>query len=427
MRLPAAPGLSHRRPMTRRPAVALFAAFAFTYFFSALVRAVIATLAPVFSDELGLTAADLGLLAGTYFLGFALIQLPLGSALDRFGPKRVLLGFLAVAVLGCALFAQAQTFAGLTAARALIGIGVGACLMAPMTSYRLRFQPQAQMRAASWMLMTGSLGMVASTLPVQWVLPSVGWRGMFWLLAGLFAFGMAAIAWVVPPDASAGLGASRSPQAAGGGYRAVFAHPTFRRFLPMAFFHYGGLLALQSLWIGPWLSRVCGWTPQAAAGGLFALNLSMLFSFLAWGVLVPRLYARGWTAQSLIARGLPVSLALLLLALVLGEAATVPVWATFCVCSTLITLAQPAVGQAFDPALAGRALSAFNLVVFAGVFALQWTIGGAIDLLQAVGWGVADAFRGAFGLLAAGCIGAYVWFLWCDDAPKWPRSAQGDG
>jgi MFS family permease len=58
----------------------MFLCFAFAYFFSALVRAVVATLAPAFSGELGLTAADLGLLAGAYFLGFASMQLPLGSA-----------------------------------------------------------------------------------------------------------------------------------------------------------------------------------------------------------------------------------------------------------------------------------------------------------------------------------------------------------
>ena len=56
-------------------AVALFAAFAFAYFFSALLRAVTATLAPAFSAELGLSAGDLGLLGGAYFLGFSLMQI----------------------------------------------------------------------------------------------------------------------------------------------------------------------------------------------------------------------------------------------------------------------------------------------------------------------------------------------------------------
>jgi predicted MFS family arabinose efflux permease len=415
MRLQASPAPSDApRAMSNTAAAALFTCFALAYFFSALVRAVAATLAPTLSSEFGLTAAELGLLAGADFLGFASMQLALGSALDRIGPKRVLLGLLSLAVIGCALFATASSFAGLTFARALTGMGVAACLMAPLTCFRRRFAPRAQMRAASWMLMTGSTGMVASTLPVQWLLPQFGWRGLFWLLAVLFALSMAAILCVVPRDAVPevrerleGVVASEPS----GGYREVFSHPAFVRLLPIGFFHYGGLLALQSLWIGPWLSRVCGWSPQDSAQGLFAINVAMLLTFLAWGALVPRLYARGWTAQSLIARGLPVSLAILVLAVALGVQATAALWAAFCVCSTLVALAQPAIGQAFPTALAGRALSAYNLVVFTGVFALQWMIGGTIDLLTAAGWSTVAAFQGAFSLVAFSCVASYLWFL----------------
>lgn len=196
-------------------AVWLFLSFAFAYFFSALLRGVTATLAPSFSAELGLGAADLGLLAGAYFFGFALTQLPLGSALDRIGPRRVLIGFLLVAVAGCAAFAQARSFFELTLARTLIGVGVSACLMAPMTTFRHRFGLAAQLRATSWMMMTGSLGMVASTLPVQWLLPIIGWRGLFWAIAAALALATVAIAWCVPRDAPAslpvgGTGAGRS-------------------------------------------------------------------------------------------------------------------------------------------------------------------------------------------------------------------------
>jgi MFS family permease len=131
-----------------------------------------------------LKAADLGLLAGAYFLGFSALQLPLGHGLDRFGPKRVLLFLMTLAVLGCGAFALAQSLPGLILARVLIGMGLAACLMAPLTCFRLRYSQAAQFRSNSWMLMTGSLGMVASTLPVQWLLPVWGWRGLFWVLAG---------------------------------------------------------------------------------------------------------------------------------------------------------------------------------------------------------------------------------------------------
>ena len=98
------------------PAIPLFLAFASAYFFSALIRAITATLAPTLVQEFTLTASDLGLLSGGYFFGFSMTQLPLGAWLDRFGPKRVLLAFLTVAVIGCLCFAAADSFWTLCAA-----------------------------------------------------------------------------------------------------------------------------------------------------------------------------------------------------------------------------------------------------------------------------------------------------------------------
>ncbi len=412
------PVSSSRSALSSRAAVVVFLCFAFAYFFSALVRGVTATLAPQFSAEIGLGAGDLGLLAGAYFIGFAAMQLPLGRALDRFGPRRVLVAFIAVAVIGCTAFALARSFVGLTLARALIGMGVSACLMAPMTLFRHRFGDAAQMRANSWMLMTGSLGMLASTLPVQWLLPLLGWRGLFWGLAVSFATAMVMIAWWVPRDAVTPTVASTVATEQAAGYGAVFRHPSFLRFAPMGFFHYGGLVAVQSLWAGPWLSQVCGYTPAQTALGLFAINLSMLAAFSLWGVLVPRLYARGWTAQRLIARGVPLSLLLLAMAVALGHRATAWAWALFCVSSTVVSLSQPAIGQAFAHSSAGRALSAYNLIIFLGIFVLQWGIGLAVDGLRAVGWSTESSFQGAFALMTAGCLFSYVWFLRLDDSAQ---------
>ena len=397
------------RAFTMGAALAMFLAFAFAYFFSALLRAVTATLAPSFSAELGLSAGDLGLLGGAYFLGFSLMQLPLGRWLDRIGPRRVQLMFLSIAVLACVAFALAAGFAALWVARAFIGVGVSACLMAPLTAYRHRFGEVAQLRANSWMLMTGSLGMLASTLPVQWLLPSLGWRGLFWLVAALLLLSMALIAWLVPRDAAAA--DRREPGAAATGYRVIFRNPYFLRLVPLGFVVYGGLVAVQTLWAGPWLTTVAGQSAAQATAGLFAINLSMLLAFLSWGLVMPRLRAIGWTVNGLIAGGVPLSLGLLALIVWLGASAQAAWWAAWCVSCTFVALSQPAVGQAFPSALAGRALSAFNLVMFVGVFCVQWGIGLAIDALVAGGLARPEAFRAAFGLFGLCALASYAWFL----------------
>lgn len=400
---------SSHTEVAARP-VLVFLAFAFAYFISALLRAVTATLAPVFSAELGLGAADLGLLAGAYFVGFAVMQLPLGTALDRIGPRRSLLALLTLAVLGCAAFALAPNLQALLAARMLTGAGVAACLMAALTCYRRFFSPQTQLRANSWMLMTGSSGMLASTLPVQWLLPALGWRGLFWLLAGLLLLAMLAVAWLVPRDP--GPVPSR-PQASGGGYAAIARHPVFASMAPLGFVLNGGLIAVQALWAGPWLTQVCGWTPEEAAMGLFGINLTMLISFLTWGLVMPRLMNWGMTPIRLMTWGLPLPILLLAVNVALGSHAQAGMWALWCVSCTFVTVGHPAVGAAFPREQAGRALSAFNLLIFAGVFCVQWGIGLLVDALQRAGVSEPDAFRTAFSLFALGILAAYIWFLRC--------------
>lgn len=397
----------------RRDAVAVFLAFACAYFLSALMRAITATLAPALTQEFALHARDLGLLAGGYFLGFAATQLPLGALLDTYGPKRILLGFLTVAVLGCVAFAMASSFTGLLAARVLVGVGLSACLMAPLTGYRRWFAPAVQTRTNAWMLMTGSLGMVTSTLPVQWLLPLVGWRPLFFGVAVLLLLSMALIAWRVPAWSAPAL-ASSAGGVARVGYRGVWTHPYFRRLAPLGFFCYGGLLAVQTLWAAPWMEKMAGFTPLQSATGLFWINITMLCTFWTWGLLGPTLARRGLHADTLITWGLPSSFVVLAL-VIAAPASTAPaagvLLALYCMCCSFVTTSQPALGMAFGAELAGRALTAFNLVIFLGVFVLQWGIGLMIDALIELGWKEPLAYQTAFATFLACGIASYLYFI----------------
>lgn len=398
--------------LSLRRVAALFLAFAFAYFLSALIRAITATLSATLSADFALNAGDLGLLAGAYFLGFATTQLPLGPWLDRFGPKRVILCFLVVAVVGCVVFSGASTFAGLIVGRILCGIGVSACLMAPLTGYRRWFAPGMQLRANSWMLMVGSLGMVASTLPVQWLMPILGWRPLFWGLAVLVMLAAGLIAWAVPKweqDVPGDVPAQPAQ-----GFGVVWRHPYFRRMAPLGFFCYGGLMAVQTLWAVPWMTKVAGYTALEAAQSLFGINVAMLCAFWFWGMINPWLARKGQHADGLIKRGLPISFFVLATVIVAGgsmpEAVGVGL-AFYCVSCTFVALSQPAVAMAFPPTLAGRALTAYNLVMFAGVFAVQWGIGLAVDAFRRAGLGEIRAFQASMSLFLICCVASYGYFL----------------
>ena len=404
--------------LSRRAAVWVFLAFACAYFLSALLRAITATLSPTLSVEFGLHARDLGLLAGGYFFGFSLTQLPMGRWLDSHGPKKVVLSFLGVAVLGCLAFAWADGFVGLLLSRVLIGVGVSACLMAPLTGYRRWLVLEKQQRANSWMLMTGSFGMLASTLPVQWLLPVIGWRWIFVGLALLVLLSMGLMAWQVPrwrvPE-QADAGAQGAPVATKEGilasYAQVWRHPYFRSLTPIGFFNYGGLIAMQTLWAGPWMVKVAGYTALEAATGLFWINVCMLFTFLVWGLVTPSLYARGLNANKLMTWGVPLNFIVQIYIVCAGVDAGALSWALFCISSSFVSLAQPAVGMAFPSALAGRALSAYNLVLFLGVFVVQWGMGLMIDGFQTAGYAEPIAFRAAMAVFFFSCLASYGYFL----------------
>ena len=408
--------MAHPDHLPRRMAVVVFLAFALAYFFSALVRAITATLSPTLTTEFSLSAQDLGLLAGGYFLGFSLTQLPLGRWLDQHGPKKVILAFLSFAVIGCLAFAWADSFQGLLAARVLCGMGVSACLMAPLTGYRRWFDASTQLRTNSWMLMTGSLGMLAATLPVQWLMPIWGWRALFVMLGVMIAIAMLLIALLVPVWKTAtqtAVTAQTLPHD-DGSYREIWRSAYFWRMTPIGFFTYGGMVAIQTLWAGPWMTQVAGWTAGEAAQGLFLINLAMLVSFWLWGLITPGLARRGIPVERLIAWGVPLSFlvigALVWMGPAVGSGAAIGV-ALFCVTSTFVALAQPAVGMAFPSHLAGRALSAYNLVVFAGIFVVQWGIGLLVDAGLGMGLTKPAAYQAALACFGVCSVLSWLYFM----------------
>ena len=421
-------------------AILVFLAFAFSYFISALIRAITATISPTLTLELGLQARDLGLLSGGYFLGFAVMQLPLGKWLDKFGPKKVIICFLSVAVLGCLAFAKATSFSGLLFARVFCGAGVSACLMAPLTGYRRWLAPSSQIRANSWMLMSGSLGMVASTLPVQWMMPIWGWRGIFVALSAMTFIAILAIMVIVPAWKHEAVGADVDKnKIVDNSYTQVWSNRYIRSLIPLAFFLYGGLVAVQTLWVSPWMIKVAGYSALEAAQGLFYINVAMLIAFWLWGSINPWLFRNKISSDRLMVQGLPISFFILAIIIIAIQAYNMPatsindavlasksgfdavlgvlnkyvwaLWALYCVSCTFIALSQPAIAMAFPAELAGRALSAYNLVIFAGVFVVQWGIGLMIDGFKALGWAEVAAFQGAFGIFLLCNVASYAYFV----------------
>ncbi len=397
--------------LSKNRAIVVFIIFSLGYFLSSLLRSVTATLAPSLSVEFALSAGQLGLLGSAYFFGFALMQLPLGRWLDQFGPRHMLVIFLSLGVGSSVLFAWAPSFAWMLLARFLGGIGMCACLMGPLLGYRHWLDGDLQLRANSWMLMVGAAGLLMATSPVQAVVPIMGWRALFMALAGLFALTILLILWQVPrwhkPQASA-----LQTQSLLKSYAPIVRNPYFWTVAPLALVNNGGMMAMQTLWAGPWLTKVTGLDAHGAAQGLFIINSVMLVVYAIWGWVLPRLTHSGISVNKLLRWGVPFSLTALLLVIVLGAAANGWVLSLFFGASSLMLMVQPALAMRYAPQEAGRALTAYNVLIFGGAFAWQWGLGLLVDVFLSVGFSTLNAYRGAFGVLGLCALLAYLWLLW---------------
>ncbi|MDA7457016.1 MFS transporter [Candidatus Pelagibacter ubique] len=394
--------------LPKQKAITIFLVFALSYYISNLLRAITATISPNLISEFDLSAGDLGLLGGGYFLGFAAVQIPLGYLLDNKGPKKIVSYFLLIAVLGMISFSLSENFITLLISRILIGIGVGACLMGPLTAYRIWYQDETQQRANSWMLMVGAIGMLSSSLPVQFFLPIIGWRMIFITLALLTIFCIILIIFFIPNWNKANIQSNAKDNDS---LKEIWSDKFFKSLVPMGFFNYGGLFAIQTLWAGPWMIKVSGYTPEQSANGLFLIYFSLLISFLSWGYLVPKISKNVSDAIRLLKFGAPLNLIVLAFIIYLGPKAGAYHWAFFAVSSVFLSLTQPAVGMAFSLSNAGKALTSFNLLLFIGAFALQWIIGVIIDLTMNLGYSEISGFRFAMIFFLLTSFFSYLFFL----------------
>jgi MFS family permease len=394
--------------LARSKAITIFIVFALGYFISTLLRAITATISPELVSEFNLTSGELGLLGGGYFLGFASVQIPLGYLLDFKGPRKIVSYFLSLSIVGLILFATAQNLTMLLISRVLIGVGVGACLMGPLTAYRIWFQDETQQRANSWMLMVGAIGMLSSSLPVQYFLPLVGWRVIFLSLALLTFVCILLIIIFIPKWQSKSIDNKHLNESK---LSTVWKNPLFKSLVPMGFFSYGGLFAIQTLWAGPWMIRVSGYTPEESAQGLFIIYFCMLISFLVWGYFVPKFSKNVNDAIRLLKVGAPINLSVLIIIIYLGSKAGSIHWALFIVSSIFLSLTQPAVGMAFSLSNAGKALTSFNLLIFIGAFFIQWIIGLIIDAGIAFNLSEIDSFKLAMTFVLITSLLSYLFFL----------------
>ena len=367
------------------------------YGLSQLYRFFLAVIAPELFADLGATPGDLSRASALWFVTFAAMQIPVGAALDRVGPRRTAAVLLALGGGGgAAVFALAQGPGWIAVAMMLIGIGCSPVLMASYYIFARTYPAAVFATLAGATIGLGSLGNVAGSAPMVWAAEALGWRGALWGLCGITLVVAALIALTV-----------RDPEKVAGPERGSVLDILRLRVLwpiiPLLIVNYAPAAALRGLWAGPYSADVFALDAGGIGRVTLVMALAMIAGNFAYGPL-DRLFgtrkgvilggnlicaAACWTLFALPDTSLALSTALL--AVIGATGASYPM--------------MVAHFRAFvPPHLTGRGVTLANLFSIGGVGLAQFSTG---PVHAAAGGGIAGytALFALFGgLLLLGCL-----------------------
>ena len=400
----------------------VFLPFAAGCYLAFLFRTINALIASPLASEFGLGAGDLGLLTSVYFLVFAAAQIPVGIVLDRDGPRRIQSALLLTIAAGSALFASSDNFWGLLGGRALMGLGVAAALTAGLQALILWFPRERVPFLNGLMIMFGGVGAMTATLPAELLLDSIGWRGLFDLLAALAA-ACAVLVYVVVPEAASAKPVQREPTFVS--LRKIYADPGFWRLAPLSATTVGTAWALHGLWAAQWFGDVEGLDRAALVQHLFVMAVALSVGALALGVMIDRLRRRGMGPEALLSMVTVVFIAAQFALILRWPLPSYIPWAIIAAVGAATVLSFAVLAEHFPRELAGRANAALNVFHIGGAFVLQYATGVVLQhWIPQAGHYPEIAYQAAFAVNVVLQIAAWLWFMMPRASLRTPVACQ---
>jgi MFS family permease len=388
----------------------VFLLFSAGYFVSYVFRGVNLGFAPLITHDIGLSAADLGLLTSLYFLGFAGAQIPAGVLLDHFGARRVTAVTLLFAAVGIGVFGAAQGIGAMMLGRLLIGVGVSVCLGGAFKALAQHFEVSRLPLMNGLVMAIGGLGGVAVGSPLSWVLAFASWRTVcvgLGVLTVLVALGQ----WVIVPHTREAGGSARLG-AQFRGTLSILSSGVFWKAASFSIVTQGVFYAMQSLWVGAYMRDVMDLTPSQAAAQVSVLGFAMMAGCVGFGAAARSLERRGVSLYAFC--GIGMALFVLTQLLILFNAPLPPtvLWAAYGMFGGTGILTYAVLARHFAPELTGRVNTSLTLVIFLLIFGFQVGIGGVLSLWPASGGHYPRAaHQVAWSVLVALQVASAIWYV----------------
>jgi len=388
----------------------VFLLFSAGYFVSYVFRGVNLGFAPFITHDLGLSAADLGVLTSLYFLGFAGAQIPAGVLLDHFGPRRVTAVTLLFAAVGIWVFGAAHSLGMMMAGRLLIGVGVSVCLGAAFKALAQHFASARLPLMNGLVMAIGGFGGVMVGSPLTWVLTFSSWRSVCVGL-GLMTVVVALAQWMLVPETNE----TRHQASIGAQFQGtlhILRSAAFWKIASFSVVTQGVFYAMQSLWVGAWLRDVQGFAPKEAAALVSILGFAMMAGCVGFGAAARSLERRGVSLYAFCGIGMTLYVLTQLLIVFNAPLPASLLWAAYGIFGGTGILTYAVMARSFPAHMTGRVNTTLTLIIFLLIFGFQIGVGAVLSHWPASGGHYpAAAHLAAWGILIAFQVLSAVWYV----------------
>lgn len=377
-------------------------------------RAAGSVFTPILMDQFSISATVVSGLVSAMFLAAVLTQLPLGAALDRYGPRRMLCLSVSVVALGTGLFSIGSSYEMLLAGRIIVGFGTAALGASIHVIVAWTF-PRREFGYVNGMIIAlGSSGGILGTYPLAVALERYDWVWVFGSAAIVALILVLVIFKTVPrPQQLVTEGAQQQT----GGYRDLLRSPEVRRILVLGLVTYAPMTTITGIWGGPFLQDVLGFSAEASGAVLLTLYGGSVLAAFCFG------HLDRWIAQrkAMILTAVCISTVCLALLAALpspGSVITIALLFIVIFCQTFYIPLGAHMRKVVSVETVGRASMLLALVSVAAIPAMQTGFGAILDLTRVAGFEVEDQFRVSFGVMGfvmAVCAAVYASVTAADD------------
>ena len=399
----------HARAQAAIPLWAMLAALSAVAAMSQAFRTVATLFAGELKLEFGASTQEIGLFAGAFHLSFALAQIPIGVALDLFGPRRTVCAAFLLACLGALVSAVAPNLPVLIASQVLIGIGCAPAFLGAIVFVTNRYPARQFARLSGLVLSFSGIGMLMTGTPLALVVETWSWRAGFLALAAISILALAANVLLVRDEAPAPGRDRPNLLAAFAEIGPLLAQRHTLGILLLGGVSYAAFLTLRGLWAVPMLMDRHGFGLVVSGHIMLATSLAALLGPPVFGLLKPGNRGRRyWIVAS-------AAVYIAAFAALAGQSSSLVDVAAVVLLGFMtgyFILQYADVRAAYAEEVVGRAFAVFNTAIFLGVAVMQWLTGlvGSFAVARD-----ADPFTPVFVviiiLLAAG-IASFVLLPW---------------